>query len=133
MSNVAEKLWKSLVILHILTMGSNDPTHSNYGKGKKNEDLYNILPITAQTTDSDSCCRRSKKTECPTNYTLKEVDGEERCYPYCSQAAKYAGYGTNSKPSDTAKTCSETPTIVGGTSTVGDWEDIPSFYDPYKL
>ena len=100
----------------------NDPNND-----KKNEELYNILEITAQKTNFDNCCRISKKTECPTNYESKTVAGQSNCYPNCAQAAEYAGYAqSNSQISPANTTCSAiTP--------MNTWKLVPDFYDPYNF
>ena len=100
----------------------NDPNND-----KKNEELYNILEITAQKTNFDTCCRRSKKTECPTNYESKTVAGQPNCYPNCVQAAEYAGYSqSNSQISPVNTACSAiTP--------INTWKPVSEFYDPYNF
>ena len=105
----------------------NDPDND-----KKNEELYNILPITAQKTEFDSCCRRSKKTECPTNYESKTVANQPGCYPNCAQAAEFAGYNQNNQTqTDEGKACNLT--TRNGQDAEGDWKPVPDFYDPYNF
>ena len=101
---------------------------------------YNILKID-QPADAATCCRISKKTDCPPeHYELKTIDGERACYPTCGQAAALAGYGGYGP--DKKEGTSDDPHVLflsnqsclsQSTTFGGNWKEMPSFYDPYRF
>ena len=140
-------------ITHI-TLGINEEQCSSQG--------YNILAITQSFVDTNTCCRRSSKTVCPTGYQQKTVNGQTNCFPDCGTAALFAGYKDTSKVVLTGKkkypvdqrnflrggdkeeyisTCDGLNKIeqdncgqdnVKGLNCLTGWKDF-TFYDPYRF